>query len=133
MQELKLLIDYVQSDPLRSFQTGATIIPVNNSGINTGKGLGVFAGAAGTVTDWYDGQTLGLSNSTIFWKEIAPKPVSSKYVTDRSGKGDAMHVVVVDDTGSVTGIKGNILEKNVFMSKALDTVSALASTRKNLL
>jgi hypothetical protein len=123
-------IDYVQSDPLRSFQSGSTIIPVNNSGINTGKGIGVFAGAAGTVTDWYDGQTLGLSNSTIFWKEIAPKPVSSKYVTDRSGKGDGMHVVVVDDTGSVTGIKGNILEKNTFMSKALDTVSALASPER---
>ena len=123
-------IDYVQSDPLRSFQSGSTIVPVNNSGINTGKGLGVFAGAAGTVTDWYDGQTLGLSNSTIFWKEIAPKPVSSKYVTDRSGKGDAMHVVVIDDTGSVTGIKGNILEKNTFMSKALDTVSALASPER---
>ena len=92
--------------------------------------MGVFAGAAGTVTDWYDGQTLGLSNSTIFWKEIAPKPVSSKYVTDRSGKGDAMHVVVIDDTGSVTGIKGNILEKNTFMSKALDTVSALASPER---
>ena len=41
-------IDYVQSDPLKSFQTGATIIPVNNAGINTGKGLGVFAGAC-----WY--------------------------------------------------------------------------------
>ena len=33
-------IDYVQSDPLRSFQPGSTIIPVNNSGINTGKGIG---------------------------------------------------------------------------------------------
>ena len=57
-QELKLQLTYVQSDPLRSFQPGATIIPVNNSGIDTGKGIGVFAGAAGTVTDWYDGQTL---------------------------------------------------------------------------
>ena len=123
-------IDYVQSDPLKSFQSGATIIPVNNAGINTGKGINVFAGAAGTVTDWYDGQTLGLSNSTIFWKEIAPKPVSSKFVTDRNGKGDGMHVVVVDDSGSVTGIKGNILEKNTFLSKASDTVSALASPER---
>ena len=123
-------VDYVQSDPLKSFQSGATIIPVNNAGINTGKGINVFAGAAGTVTDWYDGQTLGLSNSTIFWKEIAPKPVSSKFVTDRNGKGDGMHVVVIDDTGSVTGIKGNILEKNTFLSKASDTVSALASPER---
>ena len=123
-------ITYVQSDPLRSFQSAATIIPVNNSGINTGKGLGVFAGTAGTVTDWYDGQTLGLTNATIFWKEIAPKPTTSQYVADRNGKGDAMHVVIVDDNGSVTGIKGNILEKNTFISKATDTVSALASPER---
>mgnify|MGYP003121809205 CR=1 FL=1 len=123
-------ITYVQSDPLRSFQSAATIIPVNNSGINTGKGIGVFAGTAGTVTDWYDGQTLGLTNATIFWKEIAPKPTTSQYVADRNGKGDAMHVVIVDDTGSVTGIKGNILEKNTFISKATDTVSALASPER---
>ena len=123
-------ITYVQSDPLRSFQSAATIIPVNNSGINTGKGLGVFAGTAGTVTDWYDGQTLGLTNATIFWKEIAPKPTTSQYVADRNGKGDAMHVVIVDDNGSVTGIKGNILEKNTFISKATDTISALASPER---
>ena len=123
-------VDYVQSDPLKSFQSGSTIIPVNNAGINTGKGINVFAGVAGTVTDWYDGQTLGLSNSTIFWKEIAPKPTSSKFVLDRNGKGDGMHVVVVDDTGSVTGIKGNIIEKNTFLSKASDTVSALASPER---
>ena len=73
---------------------------------------------AGTVTDWYDGQTLGLTNATVFWKEIAPKPTTSQYVSDRNGKNDGMHVVIVDDTGSVTGIKGNILEKNTFLSKA---------------
>ena len=129
-QNTETAITYVQSDPLRSFQPGATIIPVNNSGINTGKGLGIFAGAAGTVTDWYDGQTLGLTNATVFWKEIAPKPTTSQYVSDRNGKGDAMHVVIVDDTGSVTGIKGNILEKNTFISKASDTVSAVSSPER---
>ena len=41
-----------------------------------------------------------------------------------------MHVVVVDDNGTVTGIKGNILEKNTFISKASDTVSALASPER---
>ena len=36
-----------------------------------------------------------------------------------------MHVVVVDDTGRVTGIKGNIIEKHLNLSKAKDTVSAV--------
>ena len=118
-------LTYVQADAGRSFRTGTTINFVNNSGINTGT-----SGAAGTVTDWYDGQTLGLTNSTIFWKEIAPKPVSSQYVLDRNGKNDAMHVVIVDDNGSITGIKGNILEKNTFISKASDTISAISSPER---
>ena len=118
-------LTYVQSDPNRSFEPSDTLFFVNNSGINTGS-----TGTAGTVTDWYDGQTLGLTNATVFWKEIAPKPVSSQYVVDRNGKGDGMHVVVVDDNGTITGVKGNILEKNTFISKASDTVSALASPER---
>ena len=34
-----------------------------------------------------------------------------------------MHVVVVDDSGSLTGIQGNILEKHLSLSKATDAVS----------
>ena len=26
-----------------------------------------------TATDWYDSQTLGLDNATVYWKSIAPK------------------------------------------------------------
>tara|TARA_Y100000592_G_scaffold54496_1_gene85915 strand:- start:11053 stop:13239 length:2187 start_codon:yes stop_codon:yes gene_type:complete len=118
-------LTYVQSDPNRSFEPSDTLFFVNNSGINTGS-----TGTAGTVTDWYDGQTLGLTNATVFWKEIAPKPVSSQYVVDRNGKGDGMHVVVIDDNGTITGVKGNIIEKNTFISKASDTVSALASPER---
>jgi hypothetical protein len=62
-----------------------------------------------SVIDWYDQQTLGLTNSTVYWKEIAPKPISNVYVSDRNGKNDALHVVVVDDLGSITGIQGNSL------------------------
>ena len=72
------------------------------------------------VADWYDSQTLQLDNATIFWKSIAQKPVTNQYVVERGAYNDAMHVVVVDDSGSITGIKGNILEKHVSLSKALD-------------
>ena len=129
-QSTENAISYVQNDPLRSFVSGSTIIPVNNSGINTGKGEGIFAGAAGTVTDWYDGQQLTLSNATIFWKEIAPKPTTSAFVSDRQGLNDGMHVVVVDDEGTLTGVKGNVLERNTFLSKASDTISAVASPER---
>ncbi|MDW7642047.1 MAG: phage tail sheath subtilisin-like domain-containing protein [Nitrosarchaeum sp.] len=72
------------------------------------------------VSDWYNLQTLGLTNSTVYWKTIAERPSTSQYVNDRSGKNDEIHIVVVDDSGSVTGIAGNIVEKFTYLSKAFD-------------
>jgi len=85
---------------------------------------------ADTVVDWYDQQQLGLTNTPIYWKSIAPKPVSNSYSLDRNGKNDALHVVIVDDTGSVTGIQGNLLEKHLNLSKAIDAVSAVNSPQQ---
>jgi len=82
------------------------------------------------VDDWYDSQTLGLKNSTIYWRTIAPKPGTSNYVAERNGENDELHVAIVDDDGTLTGIKGNILEKHLFLSKAKDTVSQVNSPQK---
>ena len=73
-----------------------------------------------TIKDWYDQQTLGLTNSTVYWKNIAPKPGTSEYALNRNSKNDEIHVVVVDDTGSVTGVSGNVVEKFTNLSKSLD-------------
>ena len=73
-----------------------------------------------SVSDWYNEQTLGLTNATVYWKNIAPRPRTSQYASERSGRNDELHVVVVDDTGAVTGTAGNILEKYTNLSKALD-------------
>ena len=73
-----------------------------------------------TVADWYNSQKLGIDNATVFWKSIAPRPASSQYAVDRSGKNDQMHVVVVDDSGALTGTASNIMEKHTFLSKAKD-------------
>ncbi|NBV28616.1 hypothetical protein EBS02_06325 [bacterium] len=91
------------------------------------QNTGIVTTSSQTITsaeDWYNQQTLGLTNGTIYWKSLAEKPQTNQYVSDRSGRGDALHVVVVDDDGSVTGIKGNILEKNINLSKASDAVSS---------
>jgi hypothetical protein len=111
-------INYQQSNSAASIAVSDTINFVNNSGISTGTSQ-----AATTSVDWYDQQSLGLTNSTVFWKSIAPRPVASNYVTQRNGGNDGIHVVVVDDTGSVTGIQGNILEKFTNLSKAVDATS----------
>jgi len=105
----------------------STITFVNNAGINTGNGSVTQVASA---IDWYDQQTLGLTNQTLYWKSIAPKPLDSNYSSSRSGGNDSLHVVVVDDTGSVTGVQGNLLEKHTFLSKAKDaTANANAPTK----
>ena len=73
-----------------------------------------------TADDWYDSQTLGLDNATVYWKSIAPKPQTSAYANSRSSRFDEMHVVVVDDSGKETGTAGQILETWVNLSKAED-------------
>jgi len=83
-----------------------------------------------TIEDWYDQQTLGLTNSVIYWKSIAPKPSTNGYVLNRSGRNDSLHIAVVDDSGSITGIKGNILEKYINLSKAFDAISEVNSPQK---
>ena len=85
-----------------------------------GFGEGLFATESNVSVDWYDQQTLGLSNSTVYWKSIAPKPGTSQYSKERGGKNDELHVVVVDESGSITGTSGNILEKYTNLSKATD-------------
>jgi hypothetical protein len=122
-------IDYAEGSAFNSFDTSDSVYFVNNSGINTG----VSASNPYTptsVADWYENQTLGLTNSTVFWRSIAPKPTSNRYSLDRNGKGDGVHVVVDDDLGTVTGIQGNILEKHVGLSKALDSISAVNSPQR---
>ncbi len=82
------------------------------------------------VADWYDNQTLGLDNATIYWKSIAQKPQTNQFALDRNAKNDAMHFCVVDDAGTITGIKGNILEKHISLSKALDCEASGSAGRK---
>ena len=121
-------ITYAEGNSNASFQASDTIGFINNSGISTGNGS---VTTADTAVDWYDQQTLDLTNTSIFWRSIAPKPITNGYVSDRSGKNDALHIVVVDDTGDVTGIQGNLLEKHLNLSKASDAVSDVNSPQKN--
>ena len=115
-------ITYQEGSTTRAFGTAVPLDFVTSAGINS-TGLHATRYTPATQVDWYDQQTLGLTNATTFWKSIAPRPISNIYTTDRSGKNDGLHVVVVDDKGSVTGIKGNIIEKHINLSKAGDAIS----------
>ena len=123
-------IDYSQGVAYSQFDTSDSLFFVNNSGINTGLSADVAAYTPVTTKDWYDQQTLDLDNAVIYWKTIAPKPVSNVYSLDRNGKGDGIHVAVVDDFGTITGNQGTILEKFVSLSKAQDAVSNVDAPTK---
>ena len=119
------LIDYAERAPHASIVDLQTMNFVTNAGVTTGTPT-----TAVEVTDWYEEQRLPLTNAIIYWKSIAPKPKTNKYVLERNGKNDAIHVVVVDDLGTITGNQGTILEKHLSLSKAIDSVSAVNSPQK---
>ena len=87
------------------------------SGVDNGHTI-----VTGGIQDWYNQQTLGLTNSTVYWKSIAERPATSEFASKRSSKNDEIHYVVVDDSGSLTGTAGNIVEKHLNLSKAKDGV-----------
>ena len=77
-----------------------------------------------SVRNWYDEQTLGLTNSTVYWKSLAPKPKTSEFCESRNTRNDEIHVVVVDDDGKTSGTAGSILEKHIALSKALNATTS---------
>ncbi len=118
-------VNYAENSTSASFNSGNTISFVNSSATT------VSSISVASVKDWYDEQFLALENTRILWSSIAPKPVSTQFALDRNARNDAIHVVVIDDTGTVTGIQGNLLEKHLFLSKAEDSVSAVNPAQKN--
>jgi len=120
-------VTYAQGDQARAFVQGNEVSVINASAVGIAT---TTTSGSNYVKDSYDQQTLGLTNSTVYWKSISPRPDTSQWAADRSSKNDGIHVVVVDDLGDVTGIQGNILEKSLNLSKAKDAVSTENSPQK---
>jgi len=55
-----------------------------------------------------------------YYDSVDGAPGTSAYVSDRSGSGDEIHVVVVDEDGGITGVAGDVLETYSKLSKASD-------------
>ena len=54
------------------------------------------------------------------WINVAPRPTTSPWVSDRGGSHDQMHILILDGDGKLTGTPGAVLEKFLFVSKASD-------------
>jgi hypothetical protein len=124
-----IAIDYQQRNDVRSIRPGKVISVINSSG--TATTTYTLGAGEEVVKDWYDEQYLELTNTRILWSSIAPKPTTTQFALDRNSKNDAIHIAVVDDSGSVTGVQGNLLEKHLFLSKAEDSISAVNPSQKN--
>jgi hypothetical protein len=80
-----------------------------------------------TAADWFDQQSIVLSNGSISWNTIADRPSTSAYADSRSSRFDELHIVIIDDKGTVTGNAGTILEKHLSLSKAKDASYSVGS------
>ena len=103
---------------------------------NSGSVNVIAAGSSGSgsaksytaQTDWFESQNIVLSNTTLEWDAIADAPGTSTYVSTRGGKNDEVHVLVIDDKGTITGNSGTILEKHLSLSKAKDAEYSVGSS-----
>ena len=62
------------------------------------------------------------------WINVAPRPSTSPWVSDRAGRNDQMHILVLDGDGKLTGTPGSVIEKFLFVSKASDAKGVQGET-----
>jgi hypothetical protein len=115
------VVDY-QQDGTYCFTETGSIGVVNNTG--TGVGSTTYT----SEIDWFSQQSITLTNSNIQWNNLAPAPGTSAFAEPRGSRFDEVHVVVIDDLGTITGNAGTILEKHIGLSKATDAEFSVGST-----
>ncbi len=133
---------------LAHVSTAGTVTNVNyqNGGVYNFTTGNISASAAGTnvggtpqsvtaAVDWFEQQNIVLTKTdangnplSLEWDQIADAPGTSSYAAERGGRFDELHVVVIDDKGTITGNAGTILEKHLNLSKAKDAEYSVGST-----
>ena len=122
--------DYQESGTWAFTSTGS--VAITTAGQSVSYGSTAYTGRQ----DWFSQQTVAISTSTVGgstvtttqpWNTLADRPGTSQYVTDRGGRFDEVHVVVIDGDGKVTGNAGTILEKHLGLSKAKDAEFSVGS------
>ena len=113
-------IDY-QPSGVYTFGTTGDLTVSNSSS------TGIATNAVSSAIDWFDQQSITLSNGSISWNTIADRPSTSDYAGSRSSRFDELHIVLIDDKGTITGNAGTILEKHLSLSKAKDASFSVGS------
>jgi hypothetical protein len=116
------IVDYQQDGTYCFTETGTVGIVTSGSGTSLGS-----TSYTGEV-DWFSQQYITLTNSNIQWNNVAQAPGTSAFAEPRGSRFDEVHVVVIDDLGTITGNAGTILEKHLGLSKATDAEFSAGST-----
>ena len=119
-----------QNGGVYNFATGTVSVTAAGSNIAPTTAQTVSA-----TTDWFESQNIVLTQTdangnpiSLEWDQLADAPGTSTYAAARGGRFDEVHVVVVDDKGTITGNAGTILEKHLNLSKAKDAEYSVGST-----
>jgi hypothetical protein len=116
------IVDYQQDGTYCFTEMGSIGIRTSTSG--AGIGTTTYT----SEVDWFSQQYITLTNSNIQWNNLAPAPGTSAFAEPRGSRFDEVHVVVIDDLGTITGNAGTILEKHLGLSKATDAEFSAGST-----
>ena len=116
------VVDYQQDGVYCFPETGSFTLMRSGDGISLGS-----TSYSGEV-DWFSQQYITLTNSNIQWNNVAGAPGTSSFAEPRGSRFDEVHVVVIDDLGTITGNAGTILEKHLGLSKATDAEFSAGST-----
>ena len=120
-------VDYKQNGTFALPESGTITIQDGS----TVRGTATYA----TEKDWFEQQNIVLTTkdingdfNKIEWDGLANAPGTSAYAEARGGRFDEVHVVVIDDKGTITGNAGTILEKHLNLSKAKDAEYGVGNT-----
>lgn len=116
------IVEYQQDGTYCFTETGNVGIVTSGTGVTLGS-----AAYTGEV-DWFSQQYITLTNSNIQWNNVAQAPGTSAFAEPRGSRFDEVHVMVVDDLGTISGNAGTILEKHLGLSKATDAEFSAGST-----
>jgi len=114
-------VDYQQNGVYALPNTGSVAIHT------TGQAASFVTSAYTGERDWFEDQTISLTVGSLEWDALANRPGTSEFGAARGARFDEVHVVVIDDKGTITGNAGSILEKHLNLSKAKDAEYSVGS------
>ena len=119
-------VDYQQDGTYCFTETGSIGIVTTSLGNDTAVAAGLTSYTG--ETDWFSQQYITLTNSNIQWNSISNPPGTSAFAAPRGSRFDEVHVVLIDDLGTITGNAGTVLERHLGLSKATDAEFSAGST-----